>query len=89
MNINTGELRNVASFLSEEEAAALGFAPVPDEHEAEARKIIADAEREKARAAYADMSLDTPLVNWAKSQQKPKNKNKAKMTKASRRRNRK
>ena len=88
MNTDTGELRRMASFLSAEQAAELGFTPVPKEHEAEARAIIVDSEARKAKAAYADMTTDTPLVKWARKDSNKRNKNKAKMAKASRRRNR-
>ena len=89
MNVDTGEIIRLRNRLTPEEVEALGFTPVPKEYEKEANRIIEEAEANKYRA-FADMTADTPLVNWAKSQQKKtKNNNKAKMAKASRRRNRK
>jgi predicted nucleic acid-binding Zn ribbon protein len=88
MNVDTGELIRLRNGLTPEEAEMLGFTLVPKEHEAEANRIIKEAEADKQKA-MADMTSDTPLVNWAKTQQKKPCKNKAKMAKTSRRRNRK
>lgn len=89
MNTDTGELKRLAIVggpgkgitAATREALLAGFKPVPKEHEAEAMQIINIAEEEQ-KLAFADMSTPTPLVNWAKSQQKKKkNKNRSKMAK--------
>ncbi len=88
MNTDTGELRRLAAFrgigMSEkiQSAAKAGFTPVPEEHEEEANEILGEKD-----AAFADMTADTPLVDWAKRQHRKKTK-RTKMVKASRRRNR-
>lgn len=68
MNVNTGELRLLAQGGGRDSevrrAIVDGFIMVPKEHEEEAEKILADKKQ-----AIADMTIDTPLVSWAKSQQ--------------------
>lgn len=91
MNVNTGELRLLASGSGrEQELTRLlieGFIPVPAEHEKEAADILAAQNQ-----VIVDMTMDTPLVNWAKSKQivhKSDTKSKRSMRKRSQRINRK
>jgi len=92
MNVNTGELRILASGQGNTVARDLmqlkreGFTPVPEEHENEALEILAEKQQ-----TIVDMTSDTPLVNWAKSQRtvhKPDSRNKRSMRKKSQRINR-
>ena len=65
MNVNTGEIRMLTA---EQRDLLLGhFTPVPEEHQAEAKQILGDQE-----SAFADMAAETPLVKWAKKQQRHK-----------------
>lgn len=64
MNVNTGELRRIASNLNEDERAELfkaGFTEVPDDLEQEAAKALAGKEN-----VMVDMKKKTPLTAWAK-----------------------
>lgn len=85
MNVDTGELIRLRN-LSPEIVEAMGFVPVPKEHEAEANRIIEEAEANR-RKAFADMTADTPLVQWARAHNKKNPKSKRKMINASRRKN--
>ncbi|SMC38133.1 hypothetical protein [Papillibacter cinnamivorans] len=82
MNIDTGELR---MFTADQMKEFVGvFTPVPSELQDEARKALGGEE-----STVIDLKADTPLANWAKSERKHKAKsNRAKMAKASKRRNR-
>lgn len=87
MNVDTGEIIRLKSLLADLETIPQGFKIVPDDLSGEAEKEINDKDR-----AVVDMTKDTPLVNWAKSQQAVKNKKRSKlpsMQKQSKRRNRK
>jgi signal transduction histidine kinase len=84
MNINTGELRRLSEQMSPEILKKLGFTPVPEELQNEAEKELGEKE-----SVIVDMQKDTPLVAWAKAHRKADNKKaRAKMAKASKRRNR-
>lgn len=81
MNVNTGELM----MLSAENMKLLynKFTSVPDELQDEAKKELAGKEK-----TVVDLKADTPLANWAKRERNKVKSNRAKMAKASRRRNR-
>ena len=80
MNVNTGELRTLAS----NSEYLKGFTPVPNNLEADAEDIL-----QGKNSAMVDMSVDSPLVSWAMKQRK-RNKKKinSKIAKASRKVNR-
>lgn len=64
MNVDTGELRRLASLLSEEERKQLlgeGFTEVPQDLEKEAMRELADKD-----VVMVDMEKKTPLTAWAK-----------------------
>jgi uncharacterized protein YecA (UPF0149 family) len=64
MNVDTGELRRIASHLSVEERDELledGFTEVPENLEKEAMKALAGKE-----SVMVDMKKKTPLTAWAK-----------------------
>lgn len=101
MNTNTGELISAAAaeeFLTEkglerpatdeEQREALknpGYEPVPEEREEEALRELGCKDN-----VTVDMEKDTPLVRWAKTQNRiNKRKVRRKLTKAGRRANRK
>jgi len=87
MNIDTGELRRFnAEELTKEEQEELfeRFRPVPEELSQEANALLGDKE-----SVMVDMTKDTPLVQWANHTRKStKEKHKAKIAKASKRKNR-
>ena len=79
MNVDTGALVN----LKQGEPVPKGYKLVPPKHSEEARDILGGNE-----TAQADMEEETPLVKWAKSQQKKPSKNLKAMQKKSKRINR-
>jgi hypothetical protein len=90
MNCDTGELRKFSDSLTNEEREAFfkNFIPVPQEFSEEAERLLGEEER-----VFADMTTDTPLVNWAKSQRNQPHPDgnrlhRRKMAKESRRKNR-
>ena len=85
MNIETGEIRRLANAMELEELQkewgdALREVP-PDMYE-EADKALMNQKQ-----AFIDLKSDTPLANYAKKERKAQ-KNKRKMAKESRKRNR-
>ena len=94
MNVDTGELYRLLSHQQEELINQIGaekeknikeyFEQVPTEFEEEAMQELGDNDYVKV-----DMTKNTPLVNWAKKENKKKKKRKAKMAKKSKRNNRK
>lgn len=79
MNVDTGLLLRIA-----EQGRNIGMTIVPKELAKEAEKELEDKEE-----VVVDMTKDTPLVRWAKSQQhKPSAKNRRSMQKKSKRINR-
>jgi len=78
MNVDTGELVRLRAGQGKE-----GFIQVPNELEKEVEKQLNGKD-----SVMVDMSKDTPLVNWAKSHRTDKKKSRAKIAKASRRKNR-
>ena len=93
MNVNTGELFRTDSEIGRRFAQAMAehdgeIKAVPKEFSEEAERLLGEEER-----VFADMTADTPLVNWAKSQRNQPNpdgnrKHRRKMAKESRKRNR-
>jgi len=102
MNVDTGELVRIMTGMKQlvDEAKHSkelpvdgvvtsipdGFKQVPDDLVAEAEKELGEKDR-----VIVDMTKDTPLVNWARSQRRIKNKKRSNlkaMQKASKRQNR-
>lgn len=79
MNIETGELR----VLPEMQKAYPNFVQVPKDVEQEALRELADQQ-----SVFVDLSADSPLANFARSQRAKQSKQRKKMAKASKRRNR-
>lgn len=80
MNTNTGEILRLKQVLADLKEIPAGFKFVPDELAEEAEDVLQGLD-----SAVADLTKDTPLTRWAKHD---RNKNRRKMQKASKRRNR-
>jgi hypothetical protein len=95
MNVNTGELISGEALkelygepMNRADLRAAGFTDVPKKLQGEAEQELGGQDR-----VIVDMEKDTPLVNWAKSQQKQahagaNSKKRRRMAKESRKQNR-
>lgn len=94
MNVNTGELFRMTPEMRQKLGSELGefnspIKAVPGEYSEEAERLLGEKDR-----VFADMTSDTPLVGWAKSQRNQPHpdgnrKHRRQMAKQSRKRRRK